>query len=119
MILLVGFSDEEVRMLEEALDEEVFSLGEGALEKEVSEIVTSPGRYRGTCDVGGRFLLMHNMPAERVRQVLKSVSSLAGGRLIPATTTPTSLSWKLRDLLEELRREDEYFRSLRSPPSTS
>jgi len=118
VILLIGFRDDEVERIEEVLGEEVFSVGEGGLNREVSEVLSSPRGYHGYADVGGKFLIMHEIPGERVGEIVKGVKGVVG-EVIPATTTPTSLRWRLSDLLEELKKEDEYFRSLRSPPNTS
>ncbi len=56
---------------------------------------------------------MHGIPNEKVKEVMERVRLLGILDVIFATTTPTSLTWKLEDLLNELIREDEYFRKLK------
>ncbi|WP_366513790.1 DUF3783 domain-containing protein [Thermococcus aggregans] len=59
-----------------------------------------------------KFIIMHNLSNKNISKVIKVLRS-HGINGIFATTTPTSLTWKLEDLLNELIREDEYFRRLR------
>jgi len=61
----------------------------------------------------GRFVIMHGLDNEGIKRVIDEVRKLAEGRVIFATTTETNLKWTLEELLEELRREDEYFRAMR------
>ena len=56
---------------------------------------------------------MHDISNESVKEIIRKVRSLGIKEIIFATTTPTSLSWMLEDLLKELIREDEYFRKLK------
>lgn len=119
MILLVGFSEGEVESIENALDCEIYSIGKDALGMEVSSIVKSPQQYAGLCDAGQRYLIVHDEPSGRLSELISAVRKVSKGRVVPATTTPTSLNWKLGDLLEELRKEDEYFMRQKGHTSTS
>jgi len=62
---------------------------------------------------GGRFVIIHGLGGQEIGKIMAEVRKLAKGRVIFATTTETNLNWTLEELLEELRREDEYFRAMR------
>ncbi|MCD6383224.1 MAG: DUF3783 domain-containing protein [Thermoplasmata archaeon] len=113
MILLIGFREDEVERIEEAMGEEVFSIGEVGLTRELGEVVKSPQRYSGFADVGGRYLIVHSAPGGRLGEIIQTVKMVVEGDVIPATTTPTSLKWVVKDLLQELKKEHEYFKSLK------
>lgn len=114
MILLIGFEQEEVSRVKNALSEfDVYEVPEYCRDWIVEEVVAKAPTFQGSGNWHWRkFLIMHDLSNEEVTRVIKVVRS-QGISPIFATTTPTSLTWKLEDLLNELIREDEYFRKLR------
>ncbi len=59
-----------------------------------------------------RILILHGFKREELNEVIKAVKGVLGKEvdLISAITTPTSLEWKVKDLIEELRKEHRYFK---------
>jgi len=111
MILLIGFRGEEIERIAE-LGYPVLPVPEHFKELKVEEILER--RETGNLDwAEGRFVIMHGLDNEGIKRVIGEVRKLAEGRVIFATTTETNLKWTLEELLEELRREDEYFRAMR------
>ena len=115
MILLIGFDENEVRKIQEILGEfKVYEIPQYCKDWSVQSITEKAEDLEGSCNWHlKKFVLMHNLENHQIREVLAKIKSLNLGRIIFATTTPTSLTWKLEDLLEELIREDEYFQELR------
>lgn len=114
MILLIGFEGDEVSRIKNVLTEfEVYEVPEYCRDWVVEEVVAKAPTFEGSGNWHWRkFIIMHNLSNEEVKGVINAVHS-QGISAIFATTTPTSLTWKLEDLLNELIREDEYFRKLR------
>ncbi|NJE02881.1 DUF3783 domain-containing protein [Thermococcus sp. MV11] len=113
-VLLVGFGPDEVGLLRDSLPVPVFEVPEYCRDWVVGEIVEKAEKLSGSCYWHlMRFLIMHGLDNETLKEVIRSVKSLNLGRVIFATTTETSLTWKLEDLLNELLAEDEYFRAMR------
>ncbi|WP_258084258.1 DUF3783 domain-containing protein [Thermococcus thermotolerans] len=113
-ILLIGFSKEEVKALRESLPVPTFEVPEYCRDWVVSEIVEKAEKLSGSSDWHLRkFVIMHGLDNEAIKGVIRTVKGLNLGRIIFATTTETSLTWKLEDLLNELIREDEYFKAMR------
>ncbi|ASJ12619.1 DUF3783 domain-containing protein [Thermococcus thioreducens] len=113
-VLLIGFSKEEVNALRESLPVPAFEVPEYCRDWVVSEIVEKAENLSGSSDWHLRkFVIMHGLDNETLKDIIRTVKSLNPGRAIFATTTETSLTWRLEDLLNELIKEDEYFRALR------
>ncbi|CAD5244381.1 DUF3783 domain-containing protein [Thermococcus camini] len=113
-VLLVGFLPDEVERLREALSVPVFEVPEYCRDWVVSEIVEKAEELSGSSYWHLRkFVIMHGLDNETLKGIIRAVKSLNLGRVIFATTTETSLTWKLEDLLNELISEDEYFRAMR------
>lgn len=114
MILIIGFEQDEVSRVRETLGEfDIYEVPEYCRDWIVAEVVAKAPTFEGSGNWHWRkFVIMHNLSNEEVKRVIKDVRS-QGIDAIFATTTPTSLTWKLEDLLNELIREDEYFRKLR------
>ncbi|WP_175059613.1 DUF3783 domain-containing protein [Thermococcus sp. 2319x1] len=114
MILIIGFEQDEVSGVREILSEfDIYEVPEYCKDWVVEEVVAKAPTFQGSGNWHWRkFIIMHNLSNEEVKRVIKTVRS-QGINPIFATTTPTSLTWKLEDLLDELVREDEYFRKLR------
>ena len=115
MIFLIGFNEDEVEEIRRMLSEfRVYEIPQYCRDWVVQAIVERAKELKGSCDWHlKKFILMHNLENPQIREVLSKVKSLNLGRIIFATTTSTSLTWKLENLLEELVREDEYFQKLR------
>ncbi|AEK72072.1 hypothetical protein GQS_00845 [Thermococcus sp. 4557] len=113
-VLVVGFMPDEVEKLRKALSVPVFEVPEYCRDWAVSEVVDKAAELSGSSYWHLRkFVIMHAVDNETLKEVIRSVKSLNLGRVIFATTTGTSLTWKLEDLLNELMAEDEYFKAAR------
>ncbi|ASI99019.1 DUF3783 domain-containing protein [Thermococcus celer] len=112
--IVIGFTPGEMEMLREALRIPAFGVPEDCKECLVSEIFERAETLNGPSDWHQRkFVIMDGVDNETIKHVISSVKSLRLGRVIFATTTENSLGWKLKDLLEELMAEDEYFQAMR------
>ncbi|ODN29934.1 DUF3783 domain-containing protein [Fervidobacterium thailandense] len=61
-----------------------------------------------------RIVILHNFENFEIIKLMKILKENFPERdLIFASTTPTSLEWKVSDLIEELRKEHEEFKKLR------
>lgn len=113
-VLVVGFMPDEVEKLRKALPVPVFEVPEYCRDWAVSEVVDKAEELSGSSYWHLRkFVIMHDVNNETLKEVIRSVKSLDLGRVIFATTTETSLTWRLEDLLNELMAEDEYFKAMR------
>ncbi|ASJ04724.1 DUF3783 domain-containing protein [Thermococcus barossii] len=113
-VLVVGFPPEEVEGLRKALSVPVFEVPEYCRDWVVGEIVEKAEKLSGSGYWHLRkFVIMHDVDNETLKDIMRSVKSLNLGRIIFATTTETSLTWRLEDLLNELLAEDEYFKAAR------
>jgi|YelNatPaOPRAMG01_1025707.scaffolds.fasta_scaffold03850_6 hypothetical protein len=55
-----------------------------------------------------KVIILHNFDRAEYIQLLKSVEVMGiSNRTIVAVTTSTTMQWKLRDLIDELLKEDE------------
>ncbi|MCD6559687.1 DUF3783 domain-containing protein [Palaeococcus sp. (in: euryarchaeotes)] len=115
MIFLIGFDEKEVEIIKKTLKEyRVYGIPQYCRDWILQEIVEKAPKLEGDCNWHARkFFLMHNLEDTRVKEVLEKIKSLNLGRIIFATTTPTSLTWRLEDLMGEWIKEDEYFQELR------
>ncbi|NJE00875.1 DUF3783 domain-containing protein [Thermococcus sp. JdF3] len=113
-ILVVGFTPDEVEKLQKALPVPVFEVPEYCRDWVVSEVVDRAEGLSGSSYWHLRkFVIMHDVDNETLKGIIGTVKSLDIGRVIFATTTETSLTWRLEDLLNELMAEDEYFKAAR------
>lgn len=61
---------------------------------------------------GQSVIVFHGFSKEKLPAVMQAVkSATSGDDIIMAVTTPTSLEWKLKDLIQELTKEHEYFKT--------
>lgn len=114
-VFLIGFEKEDVERLREALkDFYVHEIPEYCRDWILQEIIEKADKLRGNGNWHVRkFLLMHDVDSEDVKAVIKMVKAMGHGRVVFATTTPTSLTWRLEDLIKEWLEEDEHFRQMR------
>lgn len=114
MIFLIGFEEDEVGLIKGTLrGYEIHEIPEYCRDWVLQEIVDKAERLEGSGNWHGRkFLIMHDLENHEVKDVITKVKALKVGRVIFATTTPTSLLWKLEDLANELIKEDERFQQL-------
>ena len=61
---------------------------------------------------GENVIVFHGFSKERLSAVMQAVkSATSGDDVIMAVSTPSSLEWKLKDLIEELTKEHQYFKT--------
>lgn len=115
-VFLIGFGRREVESIREALkDFDVHEIPEYCRDWVLQEIIEKAEELRGGGDWHvKKFLLMHDVNNEDVKEIMGRVKALEPGRVIFATTTPASLTWKLEDLIKEWIEEDEHFRQRQS-----
>ncbi|WP_048146570.1 DUF3783 domain-containing protein [Pyrococcus abyssi] len=105
----IGFSEQEIEELRR-LGLDIICIPEYCRDWVVSSIVENTDELEGRCDWHfKKFIIMHNASNEDIKRVIKLVKPKFKD-VIFATTTETSLTWRLDDLLQELIREDEYFK---------
>ncbi len=112
-LLLIGFSRKEAEEIENALGIPVLAVPEKLKGLRVGEILNIKGEGGKLEWTKERFLIMDGLDNEDIKRVMEVVKGLSKERVIFATTTETNLKWTLEELLDELRKEDEYFRALR------
>jgi hypothetical protein len=114
VIFLIGFGENEVGLIKEALSGyKIYEIPEYCRDWVLQEIVDKAEKLEESGNWHWRkFLIMHNLENHEVKDVITKVKALKVGRVIFATTTPTSLMWRLEDLTNELIKEDEYFQQL-------
>jgi len=115
MILLVGFSKEEVELIRDAFaGVPVYEIPGYCRDWVLGEIVEKAESLEGGGDWHERkFFLMHGMSNDEVKEALRKMRSLGFKGVIYATTTPNSLVMRLDELIEEWLEEDAYFKQLR------
>lgn len=115
MIFLIGFSEDEVKLIRDAFAEvPVYEIPSYCRDWVLSEIIEKADSLEGSGNWHERkFFLMHNLSNDEVKEALGKMKSLGFRGVIYATTTPTSLTMKLDELIEEWLEEDAYFRQLR------
>ncbi len=59
-----------------------------------------------------KVIVFHGFSKEELPALMKAIKEAAGEEedIIMAVSTPTSLEWKLKDLIAELVREHEFFK---------
>ncbi|NJF26062.1 DUF3783 domain-containing protein [Thermococcus sp. Bubb.Bath] len=115
MIFLIGFSEDEVKLIRDAFDGvPVYEIPSYCGVWVLSEVIEKADSLEGSGNWHERkFFLMHDLSNEEVKEALKKMKSLGFRGVIYATTTPNSLTMKLNELIEEWLEEDAYFRRLR------
>ncbi len=110
MLILIGFEDDELHRISERF-EDCIPVPEEAKERKLEDIIRAPPEYTGQRLGQQRIVIMHDIPKEKISETMRKIRSIVGKHIIFATSTPTSMQWKLTDLIEELLEEDEYFRN--------
>ncbi len=115
MILLIGFSEEEVTLIRGAFTGvPVYEIPQHCRGWALREVIEKAQSLEGSGNWHERkFFLMHNLSNDEVKEALGKMRSLGFKGVIYATTTPNSLTMKLDDLVDEWLEEDAYFRQLR------
>ncbi|MEF3245111.1 MAG: DUF3783 domain-containing protein [Caldisericaceae bacterium] len=58
-----------------------------------------------------KFFLMGNFSNEEIAKIIQSLKSSVDLKdVIFATITPTAMEWKVKEWLEELEKEDKYYK---------
>ena len=111
MLLLIGFKESELAILKESLAFDLYPISESARSILLQEVIGNIEQYTGdSLWHEQKFVLMHELTNDDIKNVLSVFKKLGMRDVIFATTTPTSLSWTLENLLKELLEEHEYFR---------
>jgi hypothetical protein len=115
MIFLIGFTEDEVKLIRDAFEGvPVYEIPSYCRDWVLGEVIEKAESLEGSGNWHERkFFLMHNLSNEEVKEALRKMKSLGFRGVIYATTTPTSLTMKLDELIEEWLEEDAYFRQLR------
>ncbi len=58
--------------------------------------------------------IMHDVPREKLSEVMQAIRSVLGKDVIFSITTETNLQWKVQDLIKELISEHEHMKKFRS-----
>ncbi|MBP8612508.1 MAG: DUF3783 domain-containing protein [Candidatus Atribacteria bacterium] len=59
-----------------------------------------------------KFLLLGNFSNEEIVKIMQKIKETIDTKdVIFATLTPTAMEWKVKDWLEELEKEDDYFKN--------
>lgn len=116
MLIFIGFGDEELDKIKKYIDiSDIFSINSASKTVLVSEIINNIEKYVGDGNWHTqKFVLMHELTNQDIKNVLSVFKQLGMKDVIFATTTPTSLNWTLQRLLDELIEEHEYFKNRRA-----
>ncbi len=114
MLLLIGFPEDEVKRLKEKYPE-IIPISADMEDRVLEEIIKEEKSSENYQVLGEqRMVILHNVPKENLSNLISEIRKEIGRHIIFATSTPTSLKWKISDLMEELLEEDRYFRERRS-----
>jgi len=110
MLLLIGFPEDEVEKLEKKYDDIIPVSAQ--MENKMLEEIIKERKIEENYQVLGeqRMVIMHDVPRENLSKIMRDIREEIGQHIIFATSTPTSLKWKISDLMKELIEEDMYFR---------
>ena len=112
-IILIGFDEIEIEGIRILFDDlgEIIIPEKRCMEFKVKDVLNMPSATKSDWS-SSKIVIIHE-GEKNIRRVMSRVKSLQLGRIIYATTTPTSLEWKLGDLIKELEEEDMYFRKMK------
>ena len=108
MLIVIGFKDDDIDFLREIDD--VYPISKSLLGMTLGDIIEKRPKENYTVVEGRKIVIIHNISRENIKRILGSVREKFGNEVIFATTTPTSLKWKVGELIKELMEEDAYFR---------
>ena len=111
MLLLIGFPEEEIELLQRSVEEEIYPVSDELANSLLEDIIRERKRIPYRRFGEQRIVIMHNVPKEKIGETIKGIRAIIREHIIFATSTHTSLKWQLYKLVEELLEEDEYFRS--------
>ncbi len=110
MLLLIGFENDEIEKIKEIF-KDVITVSKDMAEMKLIEIIEKKEELSGERLGQQRIVIMHDIPNEKIGSTINTIKKTIDKHVIFATSTPTSLQWKIRNLMEELLEEDRYFRS--------
>jgi len=115
-VMVYGFSKEaalEIREYLERINGEDVALvsGSGREEDIVGDILEDEGYDTFIELEDPRVVMFLGFDGPRIHASMDGFPSLEGGRPIFCTPTERNISWKLKELLEDLMEEREYFRN--------
>lgn len=110
MLLTIGFTESEMNKIRSVLSEwDVYGVPENFKDLEIRSIIQ--GIEDSASDVSDwhekKFFLIHDLDRDEIVDVVEKVKELDMGRIIFASTTPTSMDWELEKAIKEWVREDE------------
>ncbi|AFK23106.1 DUF3783 domain-containing protein [Pyrococcus sp. ST04] len=107
-VYVIGFNKEEVEELKRKIGE-VICIPEYCRDWVLASII-SQEKLEGRCNWHLRkFVIIHGGSKDDIEKIIRIVKSKFKD-VIFATTSPTTLTWRLEDLLKELIREHEYLK---------
>lgn len=109
MILLIGFKNEEIEKIRKVTDEKIRPVGKDEKDEIVENIINREKNLPYNRFGEERIVIMHDVDRERIRNLIWEIRKIISMHIIFATTTSTSLKWKIADLISELKEEDMYF----------
>ena len=112
MLIVIGFKNDEINTLKEL--DEVYPVSKSLLEMRLENIIEKRPKENYKMVEGRKIVIIHNIPRENIRRIIGTIRKRFGKEVIFATTTPTSLKWKIGELIRELMEEDAYFRNRKS-----
>ena len=109
MILLIGFTSEEIKKIMNEVNER-FRLVDAEESMEILDNIIRRNEKSSYKRLGDeRIVLFHDIENDKIRELIFKMRKIIPEHIIFATTTPTSLKWKVGLLIEELKEEDRYF----------
>lgn len=109
MLLTIGFTSDEINRIKNELNnQEIYEIPEQCEEWKIEKIVNEAQNLGGNGNWHDKkFILMHGLGNEEVKEVLGDIKTLGFENAIFATTTPTSMNWNLNKAIDEWIREHE------------
>jgi hypothetical protein len=111
MLIAIGFDEQELEKLRTLGD--VLAVSRDALGITLRDFIEKFPEGNYVKVDGSKIVIMHDIPGDKIGATMRSVRAVVDGHIIFATTTPTSLTWKISELIDELEEEDRYFRKRR------
>ncbi len=109
VVLLIGFSPDEVKRIKEVVEGKLCLLTQDFLQWTLEDVIERCGEGDYEIWSEDRIVILHGYEKEEILKILRKIKELTPYHIIFATTTPISLQWKLENLIKELKEEDLYF----------
>jgi len=109
VILLIGFSPDEAEKIKEHVEGKLCIMHHEFLQWTLEDVIESCREDDYESWGEDRIVILHGYEKEEAVKIMRRIKELMPYHIIFATTTHTSLQWKLENLIDELREEDLYF----------